>query len=190
MPKDSPHPNPAGPLTVSTAVAAAVIRTFALLPNVSPVGGLALYSGGRLRWWLAWVPPLAVMAVSDLILQHWYAKTPFDPWVYGGYLLYVAIGMALTRTITPLRVGTAAVLGAVQFYLVTNFGVWYAHHGSAHAMYPPTLTGLVDCYLAGLPFLGYTLLGDVAFSAAVFGAHAWLARAEPAAAPEPEDVRA
>jgi hypothetical protein len=190
MPKDSSNPNPAGPLAVSTAIAAAIIRTFALLPNVSPVGGLALYSGSRLRWWLAWVPPLAVMAISDVILSSLYAKTPFDPWVYGSLLVYVVIGMCLTRTITPLRVGAAGLLGAVQFFLITNFGVWYSQHGLANPMYPPTLAGLIACYVAGLPFLGYTLLGDLGFSTVLFGAHAYLTRTAPAPVPETEEVRA
>ena len=43
-------------------------------------------------------------------------------------------------------------------------------------MYPLTADGLVACYVAGLPFLGYTLLGDLGFTAAVFAAEAGLTR--------------
>ena len=42
----------------------------------------------------------------------------------------------------------------------------------------------------GLPFLGYTLLGDLSFSAALFGAHAWLARAAAKPQAAVEEARA
>ena len=51
-------------------------------------------------------------------------------------------------------------------------------------MYPHTLAGLEACYIAALPFFGYTLLGNLAFSAAFFGAEALLA---PAAPPVPAE---
>jgi len=41
-------------------------------------------------------------------------------------------------------------------------------------MYPGDLAGLVRCYVAALPFLQNTVLGDVAWSAGLFGAW-WLA---------------
>ena len=49
-------------------------------------------------------------------------------------------------------------------------------------MYPHTLAGLEACYIAALPFFGYTLLGNLAFSAAFFGGEALAA---PVVAPEP-----
>ena len=42
-------------------------------------------------------------------------------------------------------------------------------------MYPHTLAGLEACYIAALPFFGYTLLGNLAFSAAFFGGEALVA---------------
>ena len=51
-----------------------------------------------------------------------------------------------------------------------------------------TFSGLIACYIAGLPFLGYTLLGDLGCTAAVFAAEAWLT--QPAAEPAAEEVRA
>lgn len=173
-------------LTALTAAAAIAIR-LARVPNVFAVGALGLYAGGRLRWWLAWAPSMAVMAVTDLILQKWFAYAPFDPFVYVAFLGYVALGRLLVRTRSPGRIGLAAVLGSLQFYLITNFGTWYTSHGVTPPMYPLTITGLMACYVAGLPFLGYALLSDLGFSAAVFGAEAWLA--QHASEPATEEVR-
>jgi len=187
-----PHSNRTitGLLTAVTALVAATLRVLALLPNVYAMGALGLYSGGRLRWWLAWVPPLAVMAVTDVLLERLYGYPPFNKWVYASFLAYVLLGRWLARTDSPGRIGLACLLGSLQFFLVTNFGVWYGSIGHATAMYPPTAAGLAACYVAALPFFGYTLLGDLGFSAALFGAHAWLA--DPVGQPRAaaEEVRA
>ena len=53
----------------------------------------------------------------------------------------------------------AAGLGALGFFALSNFGVWVGA-----VMYRHTAAGLLSCYVAGLPYLGRTLLGDVVFS--------------------------
>jgi hypothetical protein len=60
----------------------------------------------------------------------------------------------------------------VQFYLITNFFVWL----HASSVYPHTAAGLLACYVAALPFFGYTVLGDLFYSAVLFGAYALLKR--------------
>jgi len=179
-----PPPNPtdrrtnsARPLTALTAVVASLFRLVPHPPNCTPVGALGLFAGGRLPWWLALPLPLAVMGATDYLLYAWFGLPPYNRWVYASFLVYVVLGRLLARTDSPGRIGLAAVLGGLQFFLITNFGVWYGSLGLPDAMYPPTAAGLLECYALGLPFLGYTLLGDLGFSAALFGAHAWLARA-------------
>ena len=66
------------------------------------------------------------------------------------------------------RICGVSFLGSLQFYLISNFGVWTG------TMYPHTLAGFVTCYVRALPFFGFTLAGDVGFSAVLFGAEAWL----------------
>jgi hypothetical protein len=117
------------------------------------------------------------MVVSDLLL--WWMRgpsyTPFNPWVYGCFLLSVLWGLLFLRTGSAWRVGAVSVLVSVQFFLVTNFGVWLAASADPQAVpegaviaykdipgYPapaPTgyarnLSGLGACYLAALPFAG------------------------------------
>src|SRR5690349_2132421 len=70
-----------------------------LLWNLMPVGALALFAGSRVRSPRAWLVPLAVMIVSDLLLWYPLAQkglSPFSwlgtPTIYGSYFLYVLIG--------------------------------------------------------------------------------------------------
>jgi hypothetical protein len=173
-------------LVVVAAVAAALFRLVPHPPNLTPIDGLGMYGGARLRWWQALLLPLGVMAVTDLVLYALLDYRPFDVFVYASLLVNVLLGRLLRRTESPWRIGAASVLGSVQFFLVTNFGMWLTSALSAHPIYEPTLAGLVQCYLAGLAFyqqgapLGYfgnTLLGDLAFTGLLFGLHAALARA-------------
>ena len=47
--------------------------------------------------------------------------------------------------------------------LISNFGVWIS------GWYTLTLGGLVACYVNAIPFYGYTLVGDLAFTGILFG---------------------
>ncbi len=157
------------PLALGLTAVAALARLLPHLPNFAPVGALSLYGGGRLRGWQAWILPLALMAVTDPLVGGYSFVTPF---VYAAFLVNVWIGTHLRGTENPLRIGGAVALGSLQFFIVTNFGVWL---GSAFA-YPHTLAGLAACYTAAIPFYGRTLASDLLYSAALFGLHAWLSR--------------
>ena len=64
-------------------------------------------------------------------------------------------------------------LGSLQFFLLTNLGVWLV--GDGH-LYPRTPAGLMACYVAALPFFGRTLAADLGYATVLFGLHAWLSR--------------
>jgi hypothetical protein len=169
---------------LAASLTAIALRLGEWIPNVTAVGALALYAGGRLRWWLACVLPIAVMACTDLILQA-RGKPAFYLSVYACFLLDVLVGRALARGSSPVRIGLAGFVGALQFYLITNFVEWFKPSNPAVLEYPHTLAGLEACYIAALPFFGYTLLGNLAFSAAFFGGEALAAPvATPAATVE------
>src|SRR2546425_11881898 len=92
------------------------------------------------------------MAVTDPFVGGYSRVTPF---VYLSFLINVAIGRTLCASENPLRIGGAAVLCSVQFFLISNFGVWLGF-GFAH-----TWDGLVSCYTLALPFFAPTLVGDL-----------------------------
>ena len=55
---------------------------------------------------------------------------------------------------------SGALLGAILFFIVTNFGVWITS-----GMYTLNLNGLLSAYLLGLPFFGFSALSTLIFSA-------------------------
>ena len=69
--------------------------------------------------------------------------------------------------------GGAAFLGSVQFFLISNFGLWV----SGISVFPLTLSGLMACYLAGIPYFGRSIASDMVYAGLLFGLHAWLTRA-------------
>jgi len=143
-------------------------------PNFTPVDAVCLFAGARLKRWQAFLTPLVVMAITDALLTA-FVGLPFSLKgrlvVYASLLLNVVIGRRLRTSQGSLRVGVATVAGSLQFFLLTNFGVWLGSR-----VYPQTGAGLVSCYVAGLPFLGRTLAGDLLFSAVLFGVYSWLSR--------------
>ena len=51
-----------------------------------------------------------------------------------------------------------ALIGAVIFFIISNFGVWLS--GS----YGYSLAGILNCYLLAIPFFGYSALSTLIFS--------------------------
>lgn len=95
-------------------------------------------------------------------------------WITSGYI-YLAMGLVVGNGLLQLRKKTsgqrivaASLSSSALFFLVSNFGVW-----AESTMYPKTVAGLLGCYTAGLPFFGNTILGDLFFSAVLFGGYAW-----------------
>jgi len=143
------------------------------------LGGM--YLGRRYALWV----PLAVLAATDIVLNVWmgypiiYWPRGFD---YAAFLLVGLIGLWARERKIGVKVG-AAIATPFVFFLISNFAVWAFGLSLANAPYAKTLSGLVECYAAGLPFLRGTMLGDWAFMAlfavsAVWARHASGARSQ------------
>lgn len=140
---------------------------------------MALFGAATLpKKWLAVAVPLVAFYLSDLVLNNvvygqYYEGfyLGFSPWVYGGLLLMILLGMGVLRSsaFSWLKVGGTAIGASLVFFLVTNFGVW-----AGGLMYPKTATGLVAAFTAGLPFLINSLLANLLFSGLLFGAARWM----------------
>jgi hypothetical protein len=151
-------------LVFAIIVLAAALRLAPHPWNFTPVGAIALFSGAMMRdRRLAVLFPILVMFTTDAIIGF----NKLSPLVYASFLISVGIGHFLSRKRNVLRIGGATFLGALQFFLITNFGVWAFLNS-----YPRTLSGLVGCYLAGIPFFWNTLAGDAAYTTLLFGGFA------------------
>src|SRR5215831_16117697 len=122
--------NRARPLAIGLMILGALIRVTQHL-NYAPVGAISLFAGARLRGWQAYALPLVLMAVTDPLLGGYSSATPF---IYASFMLSVWIGSRLRSTENPGWITAAAVLGSVQFFLLSNVGMWLTT-----SMYPHTL---------------------------------------------------
>jgi hypothetical protein len=148
-------------------VAGAIYRLVPHPMNVAPVAALALiggmYFGRRYALWL----PLAILAISDIVLN---AQSHYPIFYWPRVIDYAAfagigvLGMALRSRPLGLKL-TGAIATPFLFFIASNFGVWLFGLNLANEFYPKTLTGLMNCYSAGLPFLRGTMIGDYAFMA-------------------------
>src|SRR5262245_60208517 len=137
-------------------LAAAAMRIVPHPPNFSPVAAIALFGGAHFdrKGW-AFIVPLAAMLLSDVVLQllyGWGFHTQM-PIVYLTFTAIVGLGLLLRGQRRPRLVIAAALGASLLLYLTTNFGVW-----ALGSLYPKTASGLLACYIAALPFLGWTVL--------------------------------
>lgn len=158
---------------VGLVLLAAVGRLVPHPPNFAPVAACALFAGFFFRdVRLALAAPLLAAMVTDQFALGTY------PWrvmvvVYAALLFPVALRWFVRRAPGALRrwgalrVGGAAVASSLVFFLATN-----AAHWAFMGMYGEGLSGLAASYAAGLPFLKYTLAGDLFYSGVLFGAYA------------------
>lgn len=159
-------------LALAIMALAAALRIAPHPWNFTPVGAMALFSGAVIRdRRLAFFFPILTLFVGDLFLGF----HKLVPVVYASFLFSVAIGFWLRNRRTAARITAATLLGAIQFFLVTNFAVW-----AFGLSYPRNGVGLLTCYAAGVPYFWNTLAGDAVYALLLFGGFALVERVFPA----------
>jgi hypothetical protein len=139
--------------------------------NFTPMAAIALFGGARFDdRRLALAMPLVAMLLSDLFI----GLRSGNPVVYGCFMLTVCIGFWLRRRDSTLRVAGAALGSSILFFVVTNFAVW-----ARGSLYPKNLGGLGASYIAAIPFFQNTILGDLVYTAVLFGGFALAQRRFP-----------
>ena len=157
------HPRAA--LVTCIVLAAAALRIVPHPLNFAPIGALALFGGAYYSSKrAAMVVPLLSLVAGDFFVGF----HKLIPYVYASFLVSVAFGFWLRPKKSAARIGGATLAGAIQFFLLTNFAIWATSTGS----YPKTWSGLVECYIAGVPLFWNTLAGDAFYAALLFAAMA------------------
>ncbi|MBK8444905.1 MAG: hypothetical protein IPL35_16515 [Sphingobacteriales bacterium] len=167
-------------LITALILLAALSRVLPHPPNFTPLAALTLLGAAHLHRSVgvaALLIPLAGFWLSDLLLNNVvYAQYyPNFVWASDSFwwsaaamaIIYMA-GSRFLNTFSWKKIAPISLLSAVIFFLVSNFGVW-----KSSGMYAPTADGLLTCYIAAIPFFGYSLLGDMLYSFVLFGAYAW-----------------
>lgn len=145
-------------------VFAAVLRVTGNLPyNFTPVAAIALFGGAMFsNRVVGFIVPLAIMLISDMFIGFHSSLLA----VYAAFIGIVLIGQAIRKNPTMLRAFGGALAGAVLFFLITNAASWWVL-----PQYTKDLSGLLNSYIAGLPFFRGTLMGDLLFTGVFFGSY-------------------
>jgi hypothetical protein len=145
-------------------LSAAASRLIPHPPNFAPIGAIALFGGAQFASKrTAFLVPLLAMLLSDLVLGF----HTLMPVVYGSFALTVALGFWVRLHRSGQRIAFAAIASAISFFVITNFGVWAISH-----LYPRTLVGLTECYVAAIPYFQNMLAGNLLYSTLLFGGFA------------------
>jgi len=151
-------------ITISAIIfALALFRLLPHWPNVSPVAAMALFGGAYFAdKRLALIVPFVALFLSDLVLGLHNSMI----FVYAGFALTVAIGLALKNRVTLTNTIFAVVASSVLFFLLTNFGAWMTS-----GIYVKSAEGLMQAYVAGIPFFQNSLLGNLVYAGVIFGGY-------------------
>lgn len=180
----SRHAFAPGPWVLGVMIGlAALTRLLPHPPNFSPVEAMALFGGAYFasRAWAVAVPLLA-MLLSDIVMAVVAGGIYLDHMlnfsflaIYACIALSSVLGFGLRGRVGGANVLGYSLIGAVLFFLVTNFAVW-----AGGSMYPMSLGGLGAAYVAGIPFFQWTVLGTLFYAAILFGGFALMRRTMPA----------
>ncbi len=154
------------------------------LINVAPVGAVALFGGACFATRRqAFAVTLGSMLLSDVLLYVGrYRSFASDSlksmlFVYVAFAAVVAIGTLLRKRRNAGTITLGSLAGSAVFFIISNVAAWWCY-----PTYEKTFAGLMECYLAGIPFiqgqspLVNTVLGDLFFNAVLFGVWALLER--------------
>ncbi len=130
-------------------------------PNFSPYASLILLLGCQLNRSQAMVVTILSLVLSDLVLScimGYPAFGSFSPFTYTGFIAMAAGSFLLHQRFTITRIACYALGSTLGYWLWTNFGTWILG-----GLYPHSMSGLMLCLIAGLPFLQSSLLSALVF---------------------------
>lgn len=145
--------------------------------NLTAIGAVALFGGMYFRRSsVAVLVPLIALLISDFALSIvWFGGSSwsFPPAQYVLFGLTVFFGVAIRRSPTALPMLVMTIAGSVMYFLLSNLSAWYINIDN---LYARNLAGLIQCYIAGLPFARNMLIGNLLYGALLLGA--WHAAAQ------------
>lgn len=144
------------------------------IPNFSPLGAICLFGAANFhRKWQAFFIPIFATWISDLYLNNyiynqgqedfiWFYQGFY--WQYMSYVIIALLGLILFKSkINASKILGGAIGASLLFFFISNFGVW-----TIGGMYPKSFFGLINCYIAGLPFIKGTLIGNLFYTPIMF----------------------
>lgn len=143
--------------------------------NLAPVTAVGLFAGSVIKdKKYAFLFAILGQLGGDLYMQFFTNIPGFygidQAFVYLSLLAVTAIGFWMQQP-KAWKVAGFSFIAAVVFFILSNFGVWVAiETGKADLFgYGTGISGLVNTYIAAIPFFKNTLISTVAGSILLFG---------------------
>ena len=112
--------------------------------------------------------PIIGLFISDMIIDYYsgygYIFSSTFLWTYFSLLLVFIYSFYLNNQVSAKNVFINSFIGSLIFFITSNFGVWLTSSG----FYPFSLSGLLSCYIAAIPFFKNTMLSTFLYSFALF----------------------
>ena len=148
-------------LNIGIIALAGIVRILPHPWNFTPIIAACIYSGFYMNnRFFAILLPLLTVFVGDLVLGLYSGMA----WVYSSYLSVILLGFLFNGNASFKKVGMLTVSGSLTFFIISNFGVWFSG-----MIYPKTVSGVIACYTAAIPFFQNSLLGTILYSGLFFG---------------------
>lgn len=173
-------------LLIQFVLATAMIRVvtnidpkFSVLANFSPIGAMAVFGGAYFdKKTKAFLFPLLMLFISDLILSQTVFKNSSHGflyggwyWVYGSFALMVMAGRWLLKKITTGRFLISTMVCVLIHWLITDLGVW-----AGSTIYTQDLKGYLYCLGSAVPFEWRFMTGTLVYGIILFGLFEWMGR--------------
>jgi len=139
--------------------------------NITPVAAMALIGGMYIsRSLLAFVAPILALYLGDLVLNNTVLRSFYPDHsglvLWSDYMTFnimamivtVVLGIVLSKSNALGKIIGGGLMSSLAFFVITNFGSWLTT-----IIYPKTITGLMACFTAGIPFFQNTLMGNFLF---------------------------
>ena len=127
-------------------------------PNFTPIISVAILSSFFFKNINLSISVILIsMFISDLLIG-------FHDYVFFTYIPLVVIAIVFKEKILKYKnILIYSVIGVIIFYLISNFGVWFLGKN-----YEENIQGLINCYIAGLPFLKNSLISTIFYTYLTF----------------------
>lgn len=135
------------------------------VPDVTPLTSLALLAPTVFSKRISIAMMLCILILSDYLLHVFFHYPAFGLWSLFNYSAWIAIvlfGFLFAKKPNFLSALIYTFFSALFFWVWTDFGTW-----CLSSLYPHTLNGLTECFVMALPFLKYSIVGSLAWTAAL-----------------------
>lgn len=160
------------------------VAEFTAWSNFTSIGAMALFGGAYFNQrWKAFAFPLLTLFLGDLIIHTVIFDGKYEgrPLIYLAFALIVLIGILVIKKISVKNISFASLFSTLSFWLIADFAVWMSGGTDIRTQLPLSrdISGLLQCYWQGFPYMINFLLGTLFYSAIMFGLFEWMQKKFP-----------